>query len=132
MENDLWDLRVRQREKEHYFTLGKVLEERIRKGKLQYILGIELGYFCFDCVSAVKMGLIDEAEHPYVIIPVWEVRGFDIIMKDIWHDHCATCSLEEDVLYDMDYADPENIQPMFFRAKMKDGVIDLRHCEVIR
>lgn len=36
------------------------------------------------------------------------------------------------MLYDMDYADRENIQPMFFRAVMKDGVIDLRHCEVIR
>ncbi len=83
--------------------LFSILEERIRKGRLQYILGIELGYFCFDCVSAVKIGLIDETEHPYVIIPVWEVRGYDTIMKDIWHDHCATCSLEEDVLYDMDY-----------------------------
>ena len=80
-----------------------ILEERIRKEKLQYILGIELGYFCFDCVSAVKMGLIDETEHPYVIIPVWEVRGYDTIMKNIWHDHCATCSLEEDVRYDTDY-----------------------------
>lgn len=36
------------------------------------------------------------------------------------------------MLYDMDYSDLENIQPMFFRAKMKNGVIDLRDCEVIR
>lgn len=36
------------------------------------------------------------------------------------------------MLYDMDYTDRENIQPMFFRAVMRDGVIDLRHCEVIR
>ncbi len=35
------------------------------------------------------------------------------------------------MLYDMDYTDRENIQPMFFRAMMKDGVIDLRDCEVI-
>ena len=36
------------------------------------------------------------------------------------------------MLYDMDYTDRENIRPMFFRAVMRDGVIDLRHCEVIR
>ena len=36
------------------------------------------------------------------------------------------------MLYDMDYSTPENIQPMFFRAIMKKGVIDLKDCEVIR
>lgn len=36
------------------------------------------------------------------------------------------------MLYDMDYSDTENIQPMFFRAVMKNGVIDLRDCEVVR
>ena len=36
------------------------------------------------------------------------------------------------MLYDMDYSDPENIQPMFFHAKMEHGCIDLRGCEVIK
>ena len=36
------------------------------------------------------------------------------------------------MLYDMDYRDSENIQPMFFRAKMENGVIDLTDCEVLR
>ena len=36
------------------------------------------------------------------------------------------------VLYDMDYSDPTDIQPMFFRAVMRNGVLDLRDCEVIR
>ena len=36
------------------------------------------------------------------------------------------------MLYDMDYSDPENIQPMFFRAVMRHGVLNLRDCEVIR
>ncbi len=35
------------------------------------------------------------------------------------------------MLYDMDYSDPENIQPMFFRAVLKRGVLDLRDCEVV-
>lgn len=36
------------------------------------------------------------------------------------------------MLYDMDFSDPENIQPMFFRAVMRRGVLDLQNCEVIR
>lgn len=36
------------------------------------------------------------------------------------------------MLYDLDYSDPENIQPMFFRAVMKRGIIDLQNCEVVR
>ena len=36
------------------------------------------------------------------------------------------------MLYDMDYSEPENIQPMFFRAVMRHGVVDLRDCEVVR
>ena len=36
------------------------------------------------------------------------------------------------MFYDMDFSDLDNIQPMFFRALMKDGVINLRDWEVIR
>lgn len=36
------------------------------------------------------------------------------------------------MLFDMDYSDLQNIQPMFFRAKMENGVIDLTDCEVLR
>ncbi len=36
------------------------------------------------------------------------------------------------MLYDLDYSDPQNIQPMFFRAVMRGGVLDLRECEVVR
>ncbi|MBP3656829.1 MAG: type I-C CRISPR-associated protein Cas5 [Clostridia bacterium] len=36
------------------------------------------------------------------------------------------------MLYDMDYSNLQDIQPMFFRAQMVNGVIDLRDCEVIR
>ena len=36
------------------------------------------------------------------------------------------------MLYDMDYSDLDNIQPMFFRAVMKKGVVDLTDCEVFR
>ena len=36
------------------------------------------------------------------------------------------------MIFDMDYSDLENIQPMFFRAQMVHGVIDLTDCEVVK
>lgn len=36
------------------------------------------------------------------------------------------------MLYDFDYSDREEIQPMFFRAVLEDGVLDVRDCEVVR
>ena len=36
------------------------------------------------------------------------------------------------MLYDLDYTDPENITPMFFRAVMRRGVLNLADCEVFR
>ena len=36
------------------------------------------------------------------------------------------------MLYDMDYSDKENIRPMFFRAIMKNGVIDVSNPEVFK
>ena len=52
--------------------------------------------------------------------------------KDV---HTAYDVVEKDLgimLFDMDYSDPENIKPMFFRAVMRYGVVDLRDCEVLR
>lgn len=50
--------------------------------------------------------------------------------------HTAYDDVEEKdlgfMLFDMDYSDRNNIQPMFFRAVMRHGVLDLRDCEVIR
>lgn len=36
------------------------------------------------------------------------------------------------MLFDMDYSNPDNITPMFFRAQMVNGVIDVANCEVVR
>ncbi len=33
------------------------------------------------------------------------------------------------MLYDLDFADPADIQPQFFRAELRDGVLDLRGVE---
>lgn len=36
------------------------------------------------------------------------------------------------MLYDMDYSDKEDIKPQFFRAVLKDGVLNLKNKEVFR
>lgn len=36
------------------------------------------------------------------------------------------------MLYDMDYSDPQNIQPTYFHAILKNGTIDLTDCVVMR
>lgn len=36
------------------------------------------------------------------------------------------------MLYDLDYRDPADPQPIFFRARMENGVIDTADCEVLR
>ena len=36
------------------------------------------------------------------------------------------------MLYDFDYSDPEDIKPMFFRAVLRNGRLDVRDCEVVR
>lgn len=36
------------------------------------------------------------------------------------------------MLYDLDFSDKENIKPMFFRAMMKDGIVDLTDIKIRR
>ena len=36
------------------------------------------------------------------------------------------------MLFDMDHSNPANITPMFFRAQMVNGVVDMANCEVVR
>ena len=35
------------------------------------------------------------------------------------------------MLYDMDYSNPEDIRPTFFRAVLKDGMLNLKDCGVV-
>ena len=70
--------------------------------------------------------------------PYFGCREFPVKFCD-WEDeeiHTAYESEEERdlgfMLYDMDYSDPEDIQPMFFRAVMHRAVIEVGECEVVR
>ena len=49
----------------------------------------------------------------------------------------ATAYPDEDrelgfMLYDMDYSDPQQIQPQFCRSTLRRGVLDVRNCKVFR
>ena len=45
---------------------------------------------------------------------------------------CREFPVNFELYEDLDYSDPENIQPMFFRAELRNGILDLRNCEVVR
>lgn len=36
------------------------------------------------------------------------------------------------MLYDFDYSDPQNITPMYFRAKLENGIVNTADCEVFQ
>lgn len=70
--------------------------------------------------------------------PYFGCREFPVKFSLCEEDEILTAYANEEekdlgfMLYDLDYSDSENIQPMFFRAIMKKGIIDLQSCEVIR
>lgn len=69
--------------------------------------------------------------------PYFGCREFPANFELFDEDQIQTeyCGVEKDLgymLYDFDYSNPEDICPMFFRAVLKDGVLDLSDCEVVR
>ncbi|HZJ78564.1 MAG TPA: type I-C CRISPR-associated protein Cas5c [Clostridia bacterium] len=68
--------------------------------------------------------------------PCFGCREFPANFK-LFEENCKVEALDESkdfgfMLYDLDFSDPEDIKPMFFRAIMRDGIIDLTDCEVVR
>lgn len=71
-------------------------------------------------------------------MPYFGCREFPVNFELYQEDEVQTAYHEVDekdlgfMLYDLDYTDKNNLIPMFFRAVMRHGVIDLQNCEVIR
>lgn len=57
---------------------------------------------------------------------LWEEGEIETAYKDIEEKDLGL------MLYDMDYSNKKDIQPIFFRAVMRRGILDLRDCEVMR
>lgn len=71
----------------------------------------------------------------YFTQPYFGNREFTAMFSEYTSDDIpATISEDRDLglmLYDLNYSDPQNIHPLFFRANMQNGVIDVADCEVI-
>ena len=80
-----------------------ILRRRLNKGQCYH-------QPCFGCREFPANFREWHAGEPIPALPVTQDLGF--------------------MLYDLDYTDPENIQPQFFRAKLVDGVLDCRNVEV--
>lgn len=66
--------------------------------------------------------------------PCFGCREFPAHFKEWEGDMIETIPLTKDLgymLYGMDYSDPSEIRPKFFRAQLVNGVLDLRDCEVV-
>ena len=68
--------------------------------------------------------------------PYFGTREFPACFRP-WNSEGDPIAIEETrdlgyMLYDMDYSDPQNIKPCFFRAKLEKGVLDVRDCGVVR
>ena len=67
--------------------------------------------------------------------PYFGCREFPVNYRMYDFDSVPTVAENRDLglmLYDMDYSDLQNIKPMFFRAVVENGVIDLTQCEVYK
>ena len=69
--------------------------------------------------------------------PYFGCREFPVSFRQYEKDEIITAYNDQDkdlgfMLYDLDYSDLQEIEPMFFRAVMKNGVLDLTDCEVVR
>ena len=66
--------------------------------------------------------------------PYFGCREFSAHCREWTQKEVPALPVNQDLgymLHSMDYSDPENIYPRFFRAKIQNGVINLRNCEVI-
>ena len=67
-------------------------------------------------------------------MPYFGCREFQASFRK-WHGgKIRAIDLTQDLgwmLYDLDYTDPQNIQPQFFRARLEHGVLDCRNVEVV-
>lgn len=78
-------------------NLTGILTERIVDGKLQEILEINLGYLCMSGNAADQ-----KEELSWQLIPVWQIRGYDIYLDPV-HDGVLSMLSEEDrIKYDPD------------------------------
>lgn len=66
--------------------------------------------------------------------PYFGCREFPVCFEAFTGDYACPSELKGErdlgfMLYDLDYSDPNDIRPLFFRAKLQDGVLSVPHRE---
>jgi len=101
-----FELTDRANESDNHGKFKDIMIRRLKKGQCHH-------QPCFGCREFPANFQLFEGEKPVTAYEN-EERDFGL------------------VLYDLDYSDPRNIQPMFFRAIMKNGVIEVDGKAVLR
>ena len=78
-------------------ALLEILTKRIRDGKLQKILEINLGYL----PKNIKNGDQNDASS-WLLIPVWQIRGYDTYLDPVLDGTLSVLSEEDRIQYDPD------------------------------
>ena len=87
-------------------ALLEILTERIKKGNLQTVLEINLGYYFLD------QNLVHQtSETVWQLIPVWQIRGYDTSLDQLLEGILSTYSEEDRIKYD-----PECVYSIYINA----------------
>ena len=82
--------------------LFDILKGRVRDGRLQIVQELNLGYYCIDQETARKLDVAPDQDFEYMILPVWQIRGYDTILDPILDAHIPDLPFEDEVRFDPD------------------------------
>lgn len=83
-------------------ALFSILEQRVREDQLHIVVEMNLGYFCIDQDTARKLNVAPSQDFEYMLLPVWQIRGYDAVIDPILDGSFSDLPFDEDVLFDPD------------------------------
>ena len=83
-------------------ALFDILKGRVRNGRLQIVQELNLGYYCIDQETARKLDVAPDQDFEYMLLPVWQIRGYDTILDPILDAHIPDLPFEDEVRFDPD------------------------------
>ena len=81
-------------------ALFDILKERARNGQLQIVEEVNLGYYCIDKQTAQHLDVAPDQDFEYMLLPIWQIRGYDTIIDPILSAVIPDLPFEEDVRFD--------------------------------
>ena len=83
-------------------ALFDILKGRARDGRLQIVHELSLGYYCIDQETARKLDVAPDQDFEYMLLPVWQIHGYDTILDPILDSCIPDLPFEEEVRFDPD------------------------------